>query len=222
MTTEVLGFFIIIGALIVVLLRYQRQRGADAEEMETAAEKLRYELERSADAIISRMGGHIDHLEKLIAEADERSALLDRQLAELREAAELNDSERTDADEFSTLLSASIAAGQNTLDETAGSAYSPSVPVSPVRMPAPVDTQEAPPVYAPSMAEPPAESAVTETRPAHSARAEEALRHRKVSPAMQARKLLAQGYSTTEIARNVHLGRGAIELIRQMENNQQN
>jgi len=220
MTTEVLGFFIIIGALIVVLLRYQRQRGADAEEMETAAEKLRYELERSADAIISRMGGHIDHLEKLIAEADERSALLDRQLAELREAAELNDSERTDADEFSALLSASIAAGQDTLDETAGSAYSQSTPVSPVRMPDPAAAQ--PPLYAPAMAELPAEPTVVEERPASSARAEEALRHRKVSPAMQARKLLAQGYSTTEIARNVHLGRGAIELIRQMENNQQN
>ena len=226
MTTEVLGFFIIIGALIVVLLRYQRQRGADAEEMETAAEKLRYELERSADAIIARMGSHIDHLEKLIAEADERSALLDRQLAELREAAELNESERTDADEFSALLSASIAAGRDTLEEPAVSAYGQSAPVPPVMMPEPTDTYAPPPAYAPSVtvgsdAEQPAAD-VGEARPAHSARAEDALRSRKVSPTMQARKLLEQGYSNTEIARNVHLGRGAIELIRQMENNQQN
>lgn len=250
MTTEVLGFFIIVGALIVVLLRYQHQRGADAEELETSAEKLRYQLERSADDIIARMGTHIDRLEKLVAEADERSALLDRQLAELREAAELNESERTDADEFSELLAASMADGRDALNEASLQmplpeqpmpmpAYEPVEPVAAVPGYAPVE-----PVYAPVQPRMPAPSLAPEpepefepepelvpdleptvpatARPAHVARAEEALRHRKVSPAVQARKLLAQGYSNTEIARNVHLGRGAIELIRQMENNQQN
>ncbi|MBQ3864057.1 MAG: hypothetical protein II790_08485, partial [Schwartzia sp.] len=81
MSTEILGFFIILGALVLVLLRRndwlklitgetQQSRFDDVEE---ASAKLRYELQHSADQIIERMGSHIDRLERLIVEADRRS-----------------------------------------------------------------------------------------------------------------------------------------------------
>ena len=88
MSTEILGFFIILGALVLVLLRRndwlklitgetQQSRLDDVEE---ASAKLRYELQHSADQIIERMGSHIDRLERLIVEADRRSGELEEQL----------------------------------------------------------------------------------------------------------------------------------------------
>lgn len=88
MSTEILGFFIILGALVLVLLRRndwlklitgetQQSRLDDVEE---ASAKLRYELQYSADQIIERMGSHIDRLERLIVEADRRSGELEEQL----------------------------------------------------------------------------------------------------------------------------------------------
>ena len=38
-----------------------------------------------------------------------------------------------------------------------------------------------------------------------------------LSPTEEARRLLAAGYATEDIARKVHLGKGAIELLRQMD-----
>ena len=38
-----------------------------------------------------------------------------------------------------------------------------------------------------------------------------------LSPTEEARRLLAAGYATDDIARKVHLGKGAIELLRQMD-----
>jgi hypothetical protein len=77
MTTEILGFIIIVGAIIVLLARRQLQKvEEDPEVMEASAGRLRYELEQSADEIINRMAGHIDHLEGLLREADYKAEML--------------------------------------------------------------------------------------------------------------------------------------------------
>lgn len=83
MVTEVLGFFIIMGALVVFVLRRQ-MKPAESEKFEVAADRLRYELEHSADEIIVRMEDHMGKLEALIAEADKRAALLDKKLDMLK------------------------------------------------------------------------------------------------------------------------------------------
>lgn len=94
MSTEILGFFIIMGALVLVVLRRndwlklltgetQHSHFDDAEE---ASAKLRYELQHSADQIISRMGLHIERLEHLVAEADQRSHELEGKLIQLEES----------------------------------------------------------------------------------------------------------------------------------------
>lgn len=83
MTTEILGFIIIVGTVIVLLARRQMQKAdEDVEALEVSADKLRRELEQSADEIIGRMAGHIDHLEKLLREADYKTDILERRIGE--------------------------------------------------------------------------------------------------------------------------------------------
>ncbi|WP_297965751.1 hypothetical protein [uncultured Anaerovibrio sp.] len=85
MTTEILGFLIIVGAIIVLLARRQLQKvEEDPEVMEASAGRLRYELEQSADEIINRMAGHVDHLEALLREADYKAELLQQRIDELK------------------------------------------------------------------------------------------------------------------------------------------
>ena len=84
MVTEILGFFIILGAILVLVVKQisKRQQATlnDVNDMQESTEQLKLELQRSADAVINRIGGHIAHLEKLLQEADERNLELMRQL----------------------------------------------------------------------------------------------------------------------------------------------
>lgn len=87
MTTEILGFIIIIGAVLVfVARRYIQKAEDDPEVLEASTGRLRYELEQSADEIISRMTEHIDRLERLLREADYKAELLQNKLDEMQVA----------------------------------------------------------------------------------------------------------------------------------------
>lgn len=87
MTTEILGFIIIIGAVLVFAARRHIQKAEDDPEvLEASTGRLRYELEQSADEIISRMTEHIDRLERLLREADYKAELLQNKLDELQVA----------------------------------------------------------------------------------------------------------------------------------------
>lgn len=87
MTTEILGFIIIIGAVLVFVARRHIQKAEDDPEvLEASTGRLRYELEQSADEIISRMTEHIDRLERLLREADYKAELLQNKLDEMQVA----------------------------------------------------------------------------------------------------------------------------------------
>lgn len=87
MTTEILGFIIIIGAVLVFVARRHIQKAEDDPEvLEASTGRLRYELEQSADEIISRMTEHIDRLERLLREADYKTELLQNKLDEMQAA----------------------------------------------------------------------------------------------------------------------------------------
>lgn len=90
MITEILGFFIILGAILVLVVKQISKRQQitfnDVNDMRESTEQLKLELQRSADSVINRMGGHIAHLEKLLQEADERNLELTRQLRAADEA----------------------------------------------------------------------------------------------------------------------------------------
>ena len=84
MTTEILGFIIIAGAVIVLVARHQLSRAEDDPEvLEAATGRLRYELEQSADEIISRMTEHVDRLERLLREADYKAEVLQERIRQL-------------------------------------------------------------------------------------------------------------------------------------------
>ena len=81
MTTEVLGFIIILGAVIVLLARQHLNKSEDDPEvLEAATGRLRYELEQSADEIINRMTEHVDRLERMLREADYKAELLQQKI----------------------------------------------------------------------------------------------------------------------------------------------
>ena len=81
MTTEIIGFIIIMGAVIALLARHHLNKAEDDPEvLEAATGRLRYELEQAADEIISRMTEHVDRLEKMLLEADYKAQLLQEKI----------------------------------------------------------------------------------------------------------------------------------------------
>ena len=84
--TEILGALIILGAVLLLIARYiiQRRQRSDEEDEDLAAsiEKLKKELQQSADTIIKRLGSHVTKLEGLLREADDRRVHLESRVAE--------------------------------------------------------------------------------------------------------------------------------------------
>lgn len=91
MTTEILGFIIILGAVIVLLARQHLNKSEDDPEvLEAATGRLRYELEQSADEIINRMTEHVDRLERMLREADYKAELLQQKIDMLQSMGNMN------------------------------------------------------------------------------------------------------------------------------------
>ncbi len=253
MVPEILGFLIIAGALLVLVVRYisQRQKGIDTEELRESTEQLKAELTRSADAVIGRMGNHIQHLESLLRQADERnvrmeagineykriaqeledrSASLNQELSEARKTiAELKAcqsmvppqpapmmnmvqampavpvQERIDAQDFATVLQNSIDRAENDIpainaQQAAGLAE--AMNRRPEEMGEFLAVQE-------DETEDAEEKMVSKSQPREP--------EKPMSPnAAKARALLRSGYSVEDTARETGMGRGAIELLREM------
>lgn len=249
MVTEILGFLIIIGALLVVAVRYwsrhQSDSTRDGEELLSSTQQLKAELERSADAVVSRIGSHIQPLEDLVRRAEERTKHLERQLDEAhRMAGELQ--QRSD------LLQRQLLDAQQVIQELSLRQSMTVVPASlPVMAPAArtsisahppverVDAQDFAAVLQHSIArdEQGYAGALTAEQPLVSAQQAaglaEAMTHRpeqasepiamaepdddNVPPnATKARALLLSGYSVEDTARETGIGRGAIELLQEM------
>lgn len=223
---------IIICALLFIAWRYQkndRQRPIDAE-YETSAEKFRYEMQRSADEVISRMNERIDRLEKLVEEADQRSAQLEWQLTQLNDgngyiAQRQYETVPVVKDEtgFSNILEKSLAEE----DFSVASGAIQSVRAINAYQSAPIpetfpEAQQEEELSVPVEDLPPAdnvsvyqEEAVVEHDFSITDQ-NEPLANNDLKTAM-VRQLIKEGLATEEIARRVHLGKNAIELIRQME-----
>ena len=84
--TEILGALIILGAVLLLIVRYiihRRQRSEEEDEdLATSIEKLKKELQQSADTIIKRLGSHVTKLEGLLREADDRRVRLETRVAD--------------------------------------------------------------------------------------------------------------------------------------------
>lgn len=78
MFTEVIGFFIIIGVMIVVIIRRQfLKKQLEKNDFDTAANQMQQQFAETADQIIERIGSEIDRLELLIQVADDKIIQLD-------------------------------------------------------------------------------------------------------------------------------------------------
>ena len=85
MMTEFIGFLIIIGALITVLIRRQTHSKRSEEDVFDGSEQLREQLEVTGDQIIRRVEAEVDALETLLAKADAKILLLDEKLLKLEQ-----------------------------------------------------------------------------------------------------------------------------------------
>ena len=245
MFPELFGFLIIAGALLVMVVRVisKRQQGVDTEELRTSTEQLKAELTRSADAVIARMGNHIQHLEELLRQADERNVRLEAGINEYKRLA-------GEMEERSAALNRELTEARKMVAELAAYQSVPLVPPQPVMpMATPmqrVDAQDFAEVLQNSMnREEPAINAQQATglavamtrRPeeipdAQDSASQETVEdeeekqleqpkrnepEKAISPnAAKAKALLRSGYSIEETARETGMGRGAIELLKEM------
>ena len=115
MTTEILGFIIILGAVIVLLARQHLNKSEDDPEvLEAATGRLRYELEQSADEIINRMTEHVDRLERMLREADYKAELLQQKIDMLQSMGNMDVKMPTTGIDMEEKASAAVYAGKET------------------------------------------------------------------------------------------------------------
>lgn len=76
------ALFVIVAVMLIVIIRRQlRQRAAqNGEALEEAAQDFKLQMEEAADRVVKRMENHVNHLELLIAEADDRILQLDEKI----------------------------------------------------------------------------------------------------------------------------------------------
>ncbi|WP_178139441.1 hypothetical protein [Selenomonas ruminantium] len=221
------------------------------DELRASTDQLKAELTRSADAVISRMGNHIQHLENLLRQADERNVRLEAGIAEYKRlAGELEDR--------SAALKRELSEARKVIAELSAYHSVPVIPAQPV-MP-PVSPAAAAPVMqrvddqnfaavlqntmeqgaqedeavssnmepainaqqaaglAEAMNRRPEDMEPIEAELEKITREETSPREEKpISPnAAKAKALLRSGYSVEDTARETGMGRGAIELLREM------
>ena len=115
MTTEILGFIIILGAVIVLLARQHLNKSEDDPEvLEAATGRLRYELEQSADEIINRMTEHVDRLERMLREADYKAELLQQKIDMLQSMVNMDVKMPTTGIDMEEKASAAVYASKDT------------------------------------------------------------------------------------------------------------
>jgi len=252
--TLIFGFLIIAGFVLVMGARYlskRQQEQMDGEGIRLSTEQLKAEMERSADAVISRLGSHVKHLEALVQEADEKNRQLESQLAQarrteaelaqqsrqltadLKEARRLSDElsahsqvqlsamlrrdapltattgavpqqsgERVDAQTFAAVLQQSMERDGQAREE--------------LQIP-PVSVQQAAGLAEAMSNRPVLDESLAEERQQDSQTEDEDISGMDMSPnAAKARALLLSGYSVEETARETGIGKGAIELLREM------
>ncbi|MCI6158675.1 MAG: hypothetical protein SOV43_04725 [Selenomonadaceae bacterium] len=235
MVTEVMGFLILFGALLFFTARYiarkRTQPARERQEITQSTAHLREELEQSANAIIGRLGGHVDHLEALLKDADAKTAVLDARLAECRKleaelelrSAELAqraqqtlaaakqqemaarstlEPERVDARDFAAVLEDSM---QRDAKNRQNVSYDQAVSLA-----AAMREPQGPAAGAA------AREFATPEQPYTAAEREMEPEPQQENLAAKARAMLLGGFTVEEAARETGLGKGAVQLIQEM------
>ncbi|MDF2858926.1 MAG: hypothetical protein K0Q87_4777 [Neobacillus sp.] len=86
MVAAMIGFFFILIVMVVVIIRRQLEKNKlSANSFDQSATRLQLQLEEAADVIIARMENHVNHLEFLIEEADNKIVELDHRIKTIEE-----------------------------------------------------------------------------------------------------------------------------------------
>lgn len=233
MITEIFGFLIIIGAIIFLLVRHRLGKTdkvlADERAIMDSPQQLRRELKQSTDEIINRMGRHIDRLELLVQQADNRAEELEEQLKEARtviseleagRAASVKARQVTargyesepQVEDFSAILKKVSESKVDIKTETKMEMPAPEVMmgIGTHEIQTSQDNKEPAPT-ADGM-----EADIVEKGQAEATGVVEEIQQGSSDAMQRARELLSMGYSTSQISKETHIGRGAIELMRQM------
>ena len=260
MMTEIMGFLIVLGAVIVILVRWQsRKENKPAEmvhqDMRYATQQLKQELERTGNEITSRLEQHVMNLEQLIHEADRRKSILEGRIVELRELVKLGDEQmdalhtlRSEIVEARQLRQQLVDAGrqasamvqgqsvmmapaeernfsevlnQSMMQDRPMQAYLPYIPQ---KEPVSYNVQEVAAPVIPSNAaqyevrEESVEKEIPQAAHIDMVEAvEEPLQEEQaVTDSSRVRALLLNGWSVEDVARETGIGRGAVELMKEM------
>ncbi|MFA6850018.1 MAG: hypothetical protein WCS30_06665 [Selenomonadaceae bacterium] len=185
MVTEIMGFLIIIGVLLVVVVRRQMQKSLEKpEQINASVAALQSELENAGDAIIKRIGTQVDRLEDLVAQADEKIAVLDAKL-QACESVKINAVQAVTSEMTETAKKEEKVAFKGEFAETLAAAERAS------------ERQSIKECHV-----------VGKKIPS--------------SSSIQVACLLEDGYSIEEVSRKTGMGKGAIELICEMNRVQKN
>lgn len=251
-----MGLLIIVGVVMVLFVRWQSNKQQkpmrEYQDMQISTEKLKRELERSGDEIIQRMGSHVNQLEKLVRETDEKSDALHRRMAELRA---LQQGMQQQIAEGRALQQQLLEQQRQCQQAYQQMAMHPMMTAAPMQFPAMMGVSAPQPVSIPAIedaqtSEPMAQASFSQVLQDSIARDEAAqwpqdiyepsvegqqaalqavpeiqndggredssVRQGDVNAAARARALLQEGYSVEEVSRETGMGRGAVELLRQM------
>ncbi|MBR3458003.1 MAG: hypothetical protein IKH16_07610 [Selenomonadaceae bacterium] len=252
MVVEVMGLLIVAGAVLVFFVRYQGRKSQqpvlDQKDMEDSTERLRQELERSGDAIIQRIGSHVDRLEHMVRETDEKEDLLARRIAELQGLRQGIQQQLAEGRLLQQRLAEQYQQNQQLYQQmsarqAAMAQQRQAVPAEvPLAWTQPPEvqrrpTEEAPPSFSQILhdsmergaQEDPQIQDVYEPSPEARRMAQQA-EDSKDAPgnaeepggnaANRARAFLMEGYSIEDVSRETGMGRGAIELLQQMVQHQ--
>ena len=187
MMTEFIGFLIIIGALITVLIRRQTSSKHSEEDVFGGSEQLRAQLEATGDQIIRRVEAEVDALETLLAKADAKILLLDEKLLKL---------EQMQADAMP------VAARPKALGNTFAALFDQALERD---------------AFAANPMEDSPEIAEIKTVAAGADVPEKIVEEKIIPPrTREVFLLIEQGFSADEISKKTGLGKGAIDLIAEM------
>ena len=187
MMTEFIGFLIIIGALITVLIRRQTHSKRSEEDVFDGSEQLREQLEVTGDQIIRRVEAEVDALETLLAKADAKILLLDEKLLKL---------EQMQADAMP------VAARPKALGNTFAALFDQALERD---------------AFAANPMEDSVEIAEIKTVAVGADVPEKIVEEKIIPPrTREVFLLIEQGFSADEISKKTGLGKGAIDLIAEM------
>lgn len=98
--TEVMGFLIAVGAVMIFVVwnqsKRRKQQADERQEIEETSSKLKRELEKTANNVISRMESQVSDLEELMDESEKNRTVLEGRVAELKKLLKRSEGQSTE------------------------------------------------------------------------------------------------------------------------------